>query len=293
MSVFSQDTGDRYGVLWRECRPLSTEEEIALARRYRETGDVRCRNRLVEANLRLVGKVALEYAVDGVEIHDLIQEGSDGLLTAAEHYDPDRGWRFTSYGIWWIRQRMRRFVLNAQRMIRVPANYDKMEHRARMRRAEDPALGDIELEDELAEEFDLGPATVRRALAAPRVTASLDRPLRIKNRESGRTLHGVIGASEDENRKVDQSELKRTLEEVLCELPEREADIVRLYFGLSDEKPPEGERWTLQQIGERYGVTRERVRQMREEALRKLRYWTGSRKLGSFWQDLPGTEEAR
>jgi len=244
---------------------LSREEEIALARRVRE-GDEEALQALVRANLRFVVSVAKRYINQGLMLSDLINEGNLGLLKAARRFDEERGYRFISYAVWWIRQSIMQALLDKSRTIRLPQNQTAMLikiSRARMALQQEgnpnPSVGQI------AAHLGARRQEVLHAMRADRTELALDD---VGDGGGERPLAEVI---EDTNQAPpDYSVLERGLREdvrrCLASLTEREAQVIVQYFGLSFE-----EAQTLQVIGERMGLTRERIRQIKEKALAKLR----------------------
>ncbi len=241
---------------------LTAREEIELAKRI-ERGDRRARDRMINSNLRLVVSIAKRYRGHGVPLLDLIQEGILGLIRAVEKFDWRRGYKFSTYATWWIRQAVQRAVANKARTIRVPVHV--LEHERRIARAHDrlaAALGRPPDDSEIARELDLSVAQVRRVREAPRAVTSLDRQI---GEDEGVTLHEFLPAPEE----VPFEEIRVPLDfgalrTAVARLPERERDVIRLRYGL------DGEPLSLAQVGARLGVTRERVRQIEEHALEQL-----------------------
>jgi len=245
--------------------PLSSEEEAELARRIR-AGDVEARNSLVFANLRFVVCIAREYRHRGLSLGELISAGNVGLITAAERFDETLGVRFTSYAVWWVRQSILQALME-QRIVRLPVN--RIEFGGRISRAfsvlqqrldADPATRDV------AADLDIPLREVERLLLDNRFSLSLDAPF---DPESGNNLLQTLSDSShlSVEEGLDRNRMRQDISAVLDTLSERESVILRLYFGLED-----GEGKTLEQIGERLGITRERVRQIKETALQRLRH---------------------
>jgi RNA polymerase primary sigma factor len=244
---------------------LSREEEVALARRI-AAGDEEALAQLARANLRFVVSVAKRYIGQGLLLSDLINEGNFGLIKAAHRFDAERGFRFISYAVWWIRQAIMQALLDKSRIVRLPQNQTAL--LVKIRRTSQTLENEGVLNpgaDVIAERLEVDPGEVRHALRADRVELGIDdcgeegsdRPL-------GETL-------EDENQPApDLAVLERGLREdvrrALTGLTERERQVIIQYFGLSVEDAQ-----TLQVIGQRMGLTRERIRQIKEKALAKMR----------------------
>jgi len=237
----------------------------------------KARERLVKANSRLVVSVARNYLGRGVPFADLIQEGNLGLMRAIERFDPERGYRFSTYAIWWIRQAVSRAVAYQGRTIRLPAHV--VEEITRLNRASrrlTKELGREPDEEELAEEMDMSHERVANLTRVAAEPVSLDLPV---GEEETSTLADFI---EDEltpppTVEASQSLLGEQLEEALASLTPREAEVIRLRFGLDD-----GRSYTLEEVGQKIGLTRERVRQIQAEALRRLRHPSRSRLLKGY-----------
>jgi RNA polymerase primary sigma factor len=244
---------------------LTPDEEVALAARIK-TGDENARQHMIRANLRLVVKIAREYEGLGLPLLDLINEGNMGLMKAVDRFDPAKGGKLSTYGAWWIKQSVRRAIANQGKTIRVPVHViDQISH---MRRAEmrlQELLGRDPNDTELAEELEMTPAKVARLRNAALRPASLEAPL---GDDDSSRLGEVI---QDERAETPYENLeKRTslslMHKLLEKLTPREATILRFRFGLGDTAEI-----TLEEIGEKFGVTRERIRQLQNSALLKLR----------------------
>lgn len=254
---------------------LSPRQRKRLESKVRE-GE-RARARFIEANSRLVISIARKYLGRGLPLSDLMQEGNLGLIKAVERFDPDRGHRFSTYATWWIRQAVLRAVADQGRTIRLPAHIvDELNrvHRTRKQLAQE--LGRDATDDELAEELEVPADRVRDLLHVAGQPLSLETPV---GEEEESTLAEFI---EDEDTPTPSFMASRTLmgermEDALDSLTEREARVLRLRYGLED-----GEDYTLEQVGEKMGLTRERIRQIQSQALRRLRHPSRSRNLKPF-----------
>ncbi|MCI0512550.1 RNA polymerase sigma factor RpoD/SigA [candidate division KSB1 bacterium] len=246
--------------------PLSPEEEIFLARRIKK-GDEIALDKLVKANLRFVISVAKEYQGQGLPLQDLISEGNLGLIKAAQRFDETRGFKFISYAVWWIRQSILQALAEQSRVVRLPLN------RVGAINKVGRALEELEKEfgrepsmDEIAEKMAMTSFEVADVLKTSARHLSLDEPFK---EEEGNSLLDVIESDryQPPDGSLMQESLRVEIEKVLSTLKPREAEIIRLYFGLDGDRP-----LTLEEIGEHFKLTRERVRQIKEKALRRLRH---------------------
>jgi RNA polymerase primary sigma factor len=257
---------------------IDRDEEARLARRIRES-DTEALETLVRSNLRFVVAVAKKYQNQGVSLADLINEGNIGLIRAARKFDETKGIKFISYAVWWIRQAILQALAEQSRIVRVPLSRAGAVHRiGRRSSAMTQELGREPTLQEIAVELEVPEDEISHALAMSQVYLSLDAPL--VPGEDGQLLDYLSdqfspGPDDD----VYEGALKRTIEEALSTLTEREAKVLRLYFGLGDTEP-----LTLEQIGESFGITRERVRQIKEKALLRLRHQSRARFLETFLQ---------
>ena len=248
--------------------PLSREREVELAELIKD-GDMKARNELVQANLRFVVDVAKNYQNRGLSLSDLISAGNVGLLTAAERFDGEKGYKFISYAVWWIRQSILQTLAEHVRTVRLPLNKLSLlkEIADVSRRLGQGREGDPDV-NEIAAELDVPADEVLDTMLSARSVRSLDESF---EEDDERSLLNILAdntqATPDDN--VLHTSARTQLEEVLESLDERELRIIRLYFGLDGS-----EALTLEQIGGLMGLTRERVRQLKERALGKLRHPT-------------------
>lgn len=256
---------------------LKREEEVQLAARIRD-GCEESLNKLVRSNLRFVVSVAKKYQNQGVALGDLINEGNLGLIRAAHKFDETKGIKFISYAVWWIRQAILQALAEQSRIVRVPLNRAGALHRIGRRSSTLlQELGREPTVEEIAEELDLSHEEVQRTLAISQSHLSLDAPL--TPGEDNRLLDYLpdLVSSGPDDETYDRA-LAMTIEEALGTLKEREARVLRLYFGLEDGRDP----LTLEEIGSLLGITRERVRQIKEKALSRLRHASRARFLETY-----------
>lgn len=249
----------------RTSRLLTATEEVTLARRVAR-GDQGAKDILVESNLRLVISVARRYCVPGVTLADLVQEGTIGLIRAVEKYDPDRGFRFSTYATWWIRRSIARAVINQGRTIRIPVYVADMIHKVsrtagilRQELAREPSI------EEISTAVALPPERVDEILRVASEPLSLEAP--VGDRESSQLSDFLQAQSTPTPADVAMNLIRREeLESVLSQLSDREREVLQLRFGLEGEAP-----CTLEEVGQQLHVTRERVRQIELRAIKKLR----------------------
>ena len=254
-------------------RPLSAEEERALASRISK-GDTQARAQLVEANLRFVITIARQYQNRGVALEDLISAGNLGLIAAAERFDGTRGFKFISYAVWWVRQSILQTLKEHSRLVRLPLNrVDLLQRIYRHLDAQHQESSRWPDAGEIAETLGISLGMVKGTLAGGRRAVSLDAAF---GEEDSASLLATIADETEEppDASLIRTSLQKDIEAALGSLDEREGEIIRLYYGLDGTQS-----MNLKEIGDKFGLTRERIRQIKEKALRKLRSPRRSRKL--------------
>jgi len=254
---------------------ISPEEEVELAQRIKK-GDREALERLTKANLRFVVSVAKQYQNQGLSLPDLINEGNVGLIKAAEKFDETRGFKFISYAVWWIRQSILQAIADQSRIVRVPVNQvgainkiNRLSNRFEQEHERKPSV------EELSEEIDLPEEKIDEAINSNGRHVSMDAPF-AEGDDSSLLDVMINDDSPSADRLLVLESLRDEIQIALLSLPERERNIIKAFYGIDQ---PE---MTLDEIGERYGLTRERVRQLREKAIRHLRSNTKNKLLRSY-----------
>ena len=255
---------------------ITAQEEVELAQRIK-AGDQRALEKLTKANLRFVVSVAKQYQNQGLTLPDLINEGNLGLIKAAQRFDETRGFKFISYAVWWIRQSILQALAEQSRIVRLPLNkigsinkINKAYASLEQQHQRPPSA------EEIAEVLEMSEDDVKESLRNSGRHVSMDAPL-VEGEDSN--LYDVLNSSDsphpDQDLMVDS--LRTEIERSLATLTPREGDVIRLYFGLNGQHP-----LTLEEIGEKFDLTRERVRQIKEKAIRRMKHTSGSKILKTY-----------
>ncbi|MDZ4229287.1 MAG: RNA polymerase sigma factor RpoD, partial [Patescibacteria group bacterium] len=256
---------------------LTREQEIDLAQGV-DRGDRRSKEKLTTSNLRLVVSIAKKYIGRGMSFLDLIQEGNKGLIRAVEKYDWTKGFKFSTYATWWIRQAITRAIADQARTIRIPVHMvETINKLVRISRKLMQELGREPAPEEIAKEMEIHPEKVREILKISQKTTSLETPIG----DDEDSYLGDFIPDETQPSPYDATSikmLKENVEEVLDSLSEREAKVLKMRFGLDENKRP----MTLEEVGREFGVTRERIRQIEAKALRKLKHPSQRKKLQDY-----------
>ncbi len=254
---------------------ITVEEEVELAQRIRK-GDQIALEKLTRANLRFVVSVAKQYQNQGLSLPDLINEGNLGLIKAAEKFDETRGFKFISYAVWWIRQSILQALAEQSRIVRLPLNQvgslNKINKELSKFEQENERRPSAE---ELAERLDLPSDKVTDTLRVSGRHISVDAPF-VEGEDNNLLDVLVNDDSPNADRSLINESLSREIDRALGTLTERESDIVKLFFGIGEQE------MTLEEIGEKFGLTRERVRQIKEKAIRRLRHTSRSKLLKTY-----------
>jgi RNA polymerase primary sigma factor len=255
---------------------LNADEEVVLAKKIRQ-GDNKALERLINANLRFVVSVSKQYQNQGLSLPDLINEGNLGLIKAAQRFDETRGFKFISYAVWWIRQSILQALAEQARIVRLPLN--KIGSINKVNNAFARLEQDFQREptaDEIAKILEIAPKEVKEALKVSSRHVSMDAPLK---KDEDNTLYDVLLSNDSlspDTHLLDDS-LRQEIDRSLATLSTRESDIIKLYYGLSGEPP-----YSLEEIGKLFNLTRERVRQIKEKAIKRLKNTYRSKILRSF-----------
>ncbi|MDA9267094.1 RNA polymerase sigma factor RpoD/SigA [Salibacteraceae bacterium] len=257
---------------------INAEQEVELAIRIKQ-GDQQALAKMVRANLRFVVSVSKQYQNQGLSLPDLINEGNLGLIKAAKRFDETRGFKFISYAVWWIRQSILQSLAEQARIVRLPLN--KIGNINKINRAYAQLEQVYEREptvDELATELEMAEGDISQNIKNNRRHVSMDAPL-LGSEDDERNMYDTMSGDSENNPEISllNESLRREIERSLATLSDRESDVIRLYFGLTGKHP-----MTLEEIGEEFDLTRERVRQIKEKAIRRLRHTSRSKLLMAY-----------
>ncbi len=256
---------------------ITAEEEVELAKRIKQ-GDQEALERMTKANLRFVVSVSKQYQNQGLSLPDLINEGNLGLIKAAQRFDETRGFKFISYAVWWIRQSILQALAEQARIVRLPLNKIGTINKVNRTFAELEQKYEREpTADEVAEAMDITTEDVKTSIKHAGRHVSMDAPL--SNDEDSSNMYEVFKSEDNTNPDTEllTDSLRKEIERALATLTIRESDVIRLYFGLGQKQP-----LTLEEIGERFDLTRERVRQIKEKAIRRLKHSNRCKLLRSY-----------
>ncbi len=256
---------------------ITAEEEVILAQKIK-SGDQRALDKLVRANLRFVVSVSKQYQNQGLSLPDLINEGNLGLIKAAQRFDETRGFKFISYAVWWIRQSILQALAEQSRIVRLPLN--KIGAINKINKALSKMEQDLEREpsyDEIGEMLEMLPQDIQDTMRNNNRHLSMDAPLSVG--EDGGSMYDLMQneSSQAPDKELIGESLQLEITRALATLTEREADVVKLFFGLGGKHPH-----SLEEIGEKFDLTRERVRQIKEKAVRRLKHGSRSRLLKAY-----------
>lgn len=256
---------------------ITAEEEVILAQKIK-AGDQRALDKLVRANLRFVVSVSKQYQNQGLSLPDLINEGNLGLIKAAQRFDETRGFKFISYAVWWIRQSILQALAEQSRIVRLPLN--KIGAINKINKTLSKMEQDLEREpsyDEIGEVLEMAPQDIQDTMRNNNRHLSMDAPLTLG--EDGGSMYDLMQneSSLSPDKELIGESLQLEITRALSTLTEREADVVKLFFGLAGKHPH-----SLEEIGEKFDLTRERVRQIKEKAVRRLKHGSRSRLLKAY-----------